>query len=183
MFAVKNPVIAAVKSESALLRAAECPVDTVFLLAGSLSTIAGAVETLKRKGKRVFVHVDLIDGLRPDKAGLTFLAAAKPAGIISTKPATIKHAAALGIRGALRIFMIDAAAFQTGLSSIESCRPELAEIMPGLMPSVIGDLARQTSTPVVAGGMIKTRAQAAAALESGAVAITTSSAALWEERF
>ena len=182
MLTVQNPVVAAVKSEEALSVALTSPVDTVFLLAGNVATVAAQIGTLKAYHKRVYVHVDLIDGLRPDRAGLAFLAEAKPTGVISTRPSTIKLAAGLGIRGVLRIFMIDAAAFSTGLSSIAACRPELAEVMPGLMPGVIKELVRQTFTPIVASGMIRTRAQALAALESGALAISTSSTALWGER-
>lgn len=178
----KSPVIAAVKDQKALEKACLSPAKIVFLLFGSISDLAAKTALLKKHGKRVFIHVDLIDGLKPDKQGIAFIAGTvRPYGIISTRPATIKTAAELGLRGVLRIFMIDASAFHTGVQGIRACNPALVEIMPGLLGDVVAELGRIVSTPIVAGGMIKTKAQANAALKSGAVAISTSNQALWQE--
>lgn len=175
-----SPVIAAVKDARSLEAACLSPAKVVFLLSGSITDLPDKVQQIKRAGKRVFVHVDLIDGLKPDKQGILYISkTVRPHGIISTRPATIKLAAGCGLQGVLRIFMIDASAFHTGLQGISACHPALVEVMPGLLPGIIAKLRERVLVPIVAGGMIEESAQALVALKSGAVAISTSRESLW----
>ncbi len=183
-FLSNNRIIAAVKDQKNLEKACLSPVKVVFLLFGSISDLPEKTSLLKKQGKIVYIHVDLIDGLKPDRQGIAYVAkAVRPHGIISTKPSTIKLAAELGLKGVLRIFMIDASAYNTGIHGILSCSPDLVEIMPGLLTEVVAELKNEVSVPIVAGGMIKTKTQAANALHSGAIAISTSSNKLWDETF
>lgn len=182
MIKLKNPIVAAVKDGEALDKAIASYVQVVFLLYGSISEIYGNIQLLKKAGKRVFVHVEMIEGLRADKAGMEFLAKAGAEGIISTKPAAIKLAASVGLPGVLRIFMIDASAYSTGLRGVASSKPMFAEIMPGVIPEVITEFSENAAVPIAAGGMIRTKEHARKALSSGAFAVTTSNKSLWMDR-
>ena len=53
------------------------------------------------------------------------------------------------------------------------------EIMPGVIPKVIQRLSKE-KVPVIAGGLIETKAEVTAALRSGATAISTGRPELWE---
>ena len=53
------------------------------------------------------------------------------------------------------------------------------EIMPGVIPKVIERLAKG-KIPVIAGGLIETKAEITTALGSGATAISTGRPELWE---
>ena len=55
-----SPVIAAVKDARSLEAACLSPRRRWFLLSGSITDLPDKVQQIKRAGKRVFVHVDLI---------------------------------------------------------------------------------------------------------------------------
>jgi len=179
-----NAVIAAIKDKAALSTVCSKKIPLVFMLFGNITRLQQQVDVLKENGKRVFVHVDLIAGLRPDDEGIRFISkTVKPDGIISTKTQTIRQAKEQGLETVFRIFMIDASAFDTGIAGVRSCRPGAVEVMPGLVYDVIGQLNKRIDTPIIAGGMIKTPEQAKKAIDSGAMAISTSSREIWETVF
>ena len=55
----------------------------------------------------------------------------------------------------------------------------MIEIMPGIMPRVIEEIKTKISLPVIAGGLIETKAEVTAALASGAAAVSTGMPELW----
>ncbi len=172
----KGSVIAAVKDEKMLSMVCASHIEKVFLLFGNISDLPARVEQLKKNGKDVFIHVDLIEGLRADKEGLRFIAEfVKPYGIISTKTMVIRQANELGLKSVFRIFMIDASAYESGLKGIRSSSPTFVEVMPGLAFDVVRQLHKDVATPIIAGGMVKTVEQAENAFKNGATAISTSS--------
>lgn len=178
---IQNPIIAAVRDDTALRLALESDTKIVFLLSGNISDLPSRVEQLRAAGRYAFVHMDLIEGLRADQQGIRYLARkVRPCGIISTKPASVRMAQQAGLRGVLRIFMIDSSAFTTGMQGIQSCHPNFVEVMPGLLTDTIRQLNAQVPCPIVAGGMIKNKQQVYAALQSGAIAVSTSLSSLWK---
>ena len=58
-----GPVIAAVKDADGLSAALDSEVPVIFLLGGDILTVADAAARVRKAGKRVFVHLDLVDGL------------------------------------------------------------------------------------------------------------------------
>lgn len=58
-------------------------------------------------------------------------------------------------------------------------RPDYVEILPGLIPRVIGELSRSMNAPIIAGGLIKSKEEVVAALSAGAVAVSTTAEAVW----
>lgn len=180
-YLIQHPVIAAIKDAASLEAALFSNVKVCFIVGGKLSDLMDFCSRLKEQGKDVFIHVDMVDGLRPDREGIRFvLERAHPDGIISTKPASIKIAKEYGIAGILRIFLIDSVAFRTGLLAIRSCCPAFVEVMPGLLEDCIRDLSEQTNVPIIASGFITKKAQLMRSLASGAVAISTSKTDLWD---
>lgn len=51
--------------------------------------------------------------------------------------------------------------------------------MPGIMPSIIKQLAEEIEFPIIAGGLIQTREDAEIAIRAGASAISTSHYEVW----
>ena len=178
---IQNPVIAAVKDAASLEAALLSKVTVCFLVGSTLSDLPMYCSRLKERGKNVFVHVDMIDGLRPDREGIRYvLETTRPSGMISTKPAAIKIAGEYGAAGILRIFLIDSVSFRTGLAAIRSCRPCFVEVMPGLLEDAIRELSGQMRVPIIASGFITQKEQLLRALASGAVAASTSAQSLWD---
>lgn len=177
-----SPVIAAVKDMEGLEHclAAE-NIQVVFLLFGDIITIPGIVDRVKDAGKLVMVHTDLIAGLASGKeVAVDYLKNATRAdGILSTRPNFIRRARELNLFTVLRIFMIDSMAL-AGISKLGHNHPDFIEIMPGVMPKTIRKICQITDIPLLAGGLIADKEDVMAALNAGALAISTTKQDVWE---
>lgn len=179
---IENPVIAAVRNDTELSRAASSRVKIVFVVYGSILTLPYICERLHAADKLVFVHVDMIEGLRGDTAGLEYIRrAANPAGVVSTRAGIIRNAKQLHFQTILRVFLLDSLSLETGVKNILETKPDAVEIMPGIACRLIGQMEREISVPVIAGGLIMTKEQVIDSLTNGAVAISTSNMDLWED--
>ncbi|WP_066192173.1 MULTISPECIES: glycerol-3-phosphate responsive antiterminator [Gracilibacillus] len=159
-----------IKSEHPLLIVLETRID-------QLSKI---VQLAKQHDKLVFVHADMINGLKVDQYGMEYLIHhINIDGIISTRASVIALAKQYQIYAIQRLFAIDSSAIEKNLELIHKAKPDYIEVLPGIIPSIVSDIANQIDVPVIAGGLIKTNEEVQAALSHGAVAITTSKAALW----
>ena len=175
------PVIAALKTEDSAQAAAQSPVLVAFVLGGSILTMDGIMKALHSANKLVFLHMDLIEGVGRDEAGLEYAARQwQPAGIITTRAQLVRQARELGLLAVQRIFLLDSASIKSGIQLIDQCRPDMVEVMPGVIPKAIGQF-KSAGRPVIAGGMVTTRAEVIEALSAGALAVSTSSRELWYE--
>lgn len=176
-----NPVIPAVKNFKDLRRAVDSSAQVIFVLFGTIINIKEICEELKSRGKLVFIHIDMIEGLRGDAVGLEFIKTfVDPYGIITTKPSNIKHAKQFGLSTIQRIFIIDSLSLESGIKNTKDVLPEAVEVMPGVASKIIDNMKKQIHVPIIAGGLIKNKKDAVEALSSGATAVSTSSYELWE---
>ena len=67
------PVIAAVKDEEGLNACLGSEIGIVFVLYGDVCTIPDIVRKLKKGGKTVIVHIDLISGLSAKEVAVNFI--------------------------------------------------------------------------------------------------------------
>lgn len=176
----ESPIIAAVKTPEELNAALRSDVETVFLLHATLSTLSRHIGLARVAGKRLFVHMDLVEGLSKDGAGVEFLASMKPDGLISTRSGCIHAAREAGITCIQRFFVVDSRSLSTALESIRQTRPDMIELMPGIAYKAITCMATETSIPVIAGGLIQTKQEILKALSAGAAAISTGERVLWQ---
>lgn len=91
----------------------------------------------------------------------------------------MKRAKELGLIAGVRSFVVDSMALSGAVSHLTSTKPDFLEIMPGLVYSVISELAKY-NIPIVAGGLIKTRDEILSALNAGASAISSTSPQTWK---
>ncbi len=104
------------------------------------------------------MHIDLIDGLRPDAAGVRYVTERmKPAGIITTKGSCIRIAHELGVFTIQRVFMLDSSALRSGIQNVSSCKPDLVEILPGVCERALLMAKNNMNTPFIAGDSSKAR--------------------------
>lgn len=178
---IQNPVIAALKSDDGIESALNSDCLIVFVLYGSLLSIGEITEKLKASGKKVFIHIDLIEGLKADQSGILFIKQSTAAdGIITTRQHLIKHAKNLSLFTILRLFVIDSKSIRTGAKNTSEFAPDAVEVLPGVSEKIIRVCNGEFSQPVIAGGLIETRQEILAALDAGAVAISTTRSQLWE---
>lgn len=174
------PVIAAVKDDSGLETCLESEIAVVFVLYGDIRTIRQITDRIRAAGKVVIVHADLIGGLASREIAVDFLKYEAGAdGIISTKLPLIHRAKELGLYTVFRFFVIDSMALDNIRKQCGSCMPDFVEILPGLMPRIIAGVAASVPVPVIAGGLISEKGDVTAALEAGAVSISTTNEAVW----
>lgn len=83
------------------------------------------------------------------------------------------------MRTVMRFFAIDSMAFDNIRRQSEAVRPDVIEVLPGLMPKVIRKICRDSLIPVIAGGLITEREDIMAALQAGAVSISTTNRKVW----
>ena len=172
-------VIAAVRTEQELEAALCSKVKMVFWLSPNLLTLEKTVSAVHRAGKKIFLHIDLAEGLGKDKPGLRFAKLAGVDGIISTRVNMIKAAREEGLFTIQRFFIVDSQSVNTTVEAIKSSKPDMIEVMPGIVTKVIADLKAGLQVPIIAGGLIETKQEVQEALLNGASAISTGRAQLW----
>lgn len=120
-----SPVIAAIKDDNGL-KGCRKYIQVVFILYGDICNIADIVDTVKQAGKMALVHLDLINGLSAKDVAVDFIKKyTKADGIISTKPALIKHAGEIGLTSVLRLFVIDSMAYENIQKHVKGARPDV----------------------------------------------------------
>ncbi|MCT8976173.1 glycerol-3-phosphate responsive antiterminator [Clostridium sp. CX1] len=178
---MENPIIAAIRDNKELEKVFKSKASIVFVLYGDILTIPKICQRLKENKKTVFIHVDLIEGLRGDSAGIKYVKEyVKPDGIISTKTSNIKYGNALGMYTIQRIFVIDSLSLKTGIKNILDIKPNAVEVMPGVASKIISFLNKEVRTDIIAGGLIKNKKDVMDSLAAGAIAISTTEQELWE---
>lgn len=175
-----NPIIGAVRNPEDIPLAVRSPVSSVFLLKTDIISARYHVEELKKNGKNVFIHMEFIEGLGRDNRAMEYVSKIiRPDGIITTRTTHIKFAKDLGLFTILRFFMVDSQSFETAVKSLGSTEPDMVEIMPAILPSVIGRLKGITGIPIIAGGLVKTKEELIEILKAGALAVSTGKRELW----
>lgn len=180
-----NPVIAAVKNDAGLQAAVEMEeIQVIFVLYGDVCTIPEILERIEAAGKKAMVHIDLIAGLSAKEISVEFIARQTRAdGIITTKPALVRRAKELGIFAVLRFFVIDSLALKN-IENLEmqcgTSRPDFIEVLPGVMPKVLGRIAKVSRIPMIAGGLITEKEDVIAALSVGAIAVSSTNQDVWK---
>ena len=176
-----EPVIAAVKTDEALTAALASPCSAVFLLASTLLTVDSLVHRIHDAGKLAVVHIDLVDGLSSREIAVDSLnALCHPDGIISTRPTLIRRARHRGLLTVQRAFILDSLSLTSLSGQLEQGKPDFVEILPGIMPRVIAEISARTQVPVIAGGLLRDKADVMAAMRAGASAVSTSAPELWD---
>ena len=175
-----SPVIAAVKDDTGLEKALQSDCQVIFLLFGTLLNIGQLVQKVHSCDKICFVHIDLIEGLSNRDIAVDCIAQmAAPDGIISTRAPFIRRAQQLGLSAVQRMFLLDSISLKNVITQMEAHRPDYIEVLPGVIPSIIREITEKTSTPLIAGGLIRSKQDVFQALQAGAVAVSTSCQAVW----
>ncbi len=171
------PVIAAVHEEL-FDDALKSPAEIIFLLEGNVMTVGEKIRLAHQNNKQIFIHIDLLKGVGKDKCGVEFLSSLKCDGIISTRAALIKNAKEIGLTTVQRYFALDSQGVESIKEMITAVKPDFIEIMPGVVGKIISKFAKE-KIPVIAGGLIETKAEMTSALACGALAVSTGRKDLW----
>ncbi len=178
----RNKIAAAVREEKDLEKALTSNVDMVFLLHSSIMSAASCIKRIHEAGKKAFVHIDFAEGIGKDRAGLEYLKSIDVDGICTTRTNLVKMAKDLGLITVQRFFMIDSHSVGTSVESIKISRPDIVEIMPGIVTKKIREFSGLVNVPVITGGLVENEEEVRAALEAGATVVSTGECSLWKLR-
>jgi glycerol uptake operon antiterminator len=152
----------------------------IVLLDSHIGQLKNMVELAQAHGKKLLLHVDLVEGLKNDEYAAEFLCQnIRPAGLISTRAGVITKAKQNGLLAIQRLFLLDSSALEKSYTLLERTRPDYIEVLPGVMPHIIKEVHERTGIPIFAGGLIRNVEDVENALQAGATAVTTSHTELW----
>ncbi len=174
----ENPVIPAIRKDSEFVDAVNSSANVVFMLKADIMTLKQVIEN--KGDKKVFVHIDMADGVGKDRKGVELLKSMGVDGIITTKNHLVYYAKEQGLFTVQRFFIIDSASFATAKESVANTKPDYAELLPGVIPRIIKEFMETTDVPVIAGGLIADKQDIINALSAGAEAVSTAKKDLWE---
>lgn len=171
----EEKMIVSIKSPKAFDEFLDSPITTGFLLMGNINNLQPYVQELKHRGKIVFLHLERVQGIRVDQEGLSYIATQiKPHGIITTKKQLIASAKKMDLLTIQRLFLVDSDATRNGLEISDQYNPDLIEVMPGIIPTMIEKITEDISKTLITGGLVEHESQIQAALDHGAAAVSTS---------
>ena len=175
------PIIAAIRSEDNLDLALASDVQTIFMLSSNIMTVENISRRVHDSGKLVYFHIDFVDGLSKDNAGVRYIATKNIDGIISTRVGIISAAKEYGISCIQRCFMIDSRSVDTAIDSLRQSHADMVEIMPALAYKSISKIKQSLNIPIIAGGLIEHKDEIYHALNAGASMISTGAPDLWND--
>lgn len=176
----KTPVIPSIKNDNYLEEALASESEIIFIVMSNLLNIEKIVESLKKANKKVFIHVDMIDGLSSSNYGVEYIVEkTKPYGIITTKHNIVAFANKVKLPVIQRFFILDSFSLEKTLIHIEENKPSAVEILPGLMPKILSILSKKIEIPLITGGLIENKEDILNALSAGACAVSTTSKEIW----
>jgi glycerol uptake operon antiterminator len=153
---------------------------SIILLFGDIILLPALLEQAQHVHKRLFVHLDLLNGIGKDEAGIKFLARLGVTGLITTKSHLCRLARDEGMIIIQRVFVTDSDAMRTGLHLLRNVKPDAVELLPASIPArVVEYFKKETDLPILGGGLIYTIEDVQQALNHGMAAISTSSRKLW----
>ena len=157
------------------------PGDTAFgvILRGNGLSLGPVVRQIHDTGKLAAVHLDLIDGVRADARGAGWLARSGADAIITSHGRLMTAIRDEGAVAIQRLLLSRRTHLDTAFTAVSRARPDIVEILPGVILPSLADLMPPFGVPLLAGGFIRTEADARAALTAGAAGVTTSTVSLW----
>ena len=102
----RNPIIPAIKDNITLKKALNSNSELVFIIVSNIINIKDYTDKLKKANKKVYIHVDMIDGLNSTNNGIDYIVnTVKPDGILTTKSNVVAHAYKNNINVIQRFFI------------------------------------------------------------------------------
>jgi glycerol uptake operon antiterminator len=177
----RTRIIPAVRSTEFLELSSMAPGKIVYFLFGNPENTAEMMERIAGAGKVPIVNIDLAAGLSRDQAAVSYLAHRQVQGIISTHPEPLRAARDLGLFAIKRTFLLDSAAVESAVRSLEQFMPDALEVLPGMAaPHIIRRLQEMyPALPVIAGGLITTLREIETLIDLGIHAVSVSDHRLW----
>ena len=174
------PCCAAMTVEDQLDDALASRAQILFLLRGDAFELAATVRRIHDAGKLAAAHLDLLAGIRADQSGVAWLARAGADAIISSHGQLMPAIRSHNIVAIQRLLLVRRSHLQAAVGAISRSAPDIVEVLPGVILPDVAHLFPRLDVPLLAGGFVRTEAEARAIMRSGAIGVTTSWQPLWD---
>lgn len=176
----KNSIIAAINNLDKLDAALDSPCEIIFILTGNIFNLKEISHRVRAKNKGLYILIDSIDGFSKDTWGLEYIVKnIYPDGIITAKSNLVKLSKDMGVFTIQRLYIYDSNSLENAIASIKKIRPNIIEILPGIMPKIIESFIMETKISVIASGLITDKTDLDSSMSAGASAIATSNKDVW----
>lgn len=175
----RQPVIATLYGADQMAQFLASRAEVAIVANIELKKLRLVVSTITKADRIAIVNIDSCDGISPDKGGIDYVADTGATGLLSTRMAAIQRANRVNLLTMLKVFVTDRSTWPRSLKAIEQSDPNLVQIMPAPMLAHISEAEKQSMPPIVASGFVCGREHVQQALSSGAIAVSSSDAALW----
>ncbi len=174
-------IIPAVRSPELLIPSSLAPGKIVYFLFGNPENTAEMMARVAAAGKVPIINIDLAAGFARDQAAVSYLAHRQVQGIISTHPEPLRAARDFGLFAIKRTFLLDSAALESALRSLDQFMPDALEVLPAMAaPHIVQRLHQMYPTlPVIAGGLITTLREIEDLINQGIHTVSVSDYRLW----
>ena len=173
-------IIPAVRDDIEFENALNSNASLIFDLNSSILTFETRIKKAHAKNKKLFIHIDLAEGIGKDKKGIQYLKTIGVDGIISTRSNIIKFAKESRLSTIQRFFLLDSQSVISIINTVKDSKPDMIEIMPGVIYKMIRSLKKELNIPIIAGGLLDAQAEIDQALKEGAFAVSTSKKIFWK---
>jgi glycerol uptake operon antiterminator len=175
------PVAAALKSTEVQDIALESDASLLFILKGDALQLASFVTQAHTRGKAVIIHMDLMDGIGKDRAGMRYLRQIGVDGIITSRSQLVASGHTEGLITIQRLLLSEGMALENGVRTIARSTPDLVEVLPGVIfPEVAAILHKRLPGPFIAGGFIRTPQDIVRVQRAGGIFSSSSTVELWK---
>jgi glycerol uptake operon antiterminator len=177
----QSRIIPAVRAPELLSKATAASSKIVYLLCGTPENIGEMAGQVSACGKVPIVNLDLVSGFARDAAAIEFMSHRGIRGIISTHQVPLRAARGLGLFAIQRTFLLDSAALQSSLRSIEQTRLDAIEVLPAIVaPYLVRELNREHSKlPIIAGGLVQSLRQIQDLIDQGVNSVSVGNPDYW----
>ncbi len=172
-------VISAVRNDRDFESALKSDVKIIFHLVPNIMTLDYCVKAAHKCDKKLFIHLDLAEGIAKDKFGIKYVKSVGVDGIISTRANVIKFAKEEELFAVQRFFIVDTRSVEAIEDSIKASKADMIELMPGVVPKITKKLKQKIKIPIIVGGLIDSKEEVEQAMRSGAYAVSTGNEKLW----
>lgn len=174
------PSIATMKSFEHFLKT---EYQVCFVMNFHISLIKDLVASAHQHGKKVIVHIDLIQGLASDEFGCEYLCQVlKADGVISTKGKILEAAKKNKRIAILRVFLIDSKSLEKGIALVNNVKPDYMEILPAIATEIIPYIQQNCSVALIGGGLVRTVKQVEDGLKAGMQAVSVTKEEIWYKK-
>lgn len=170
---------AAIVSDEQLELAVASRTPIVFVLRGNGLALGPCIRRIHEADKLAAVHLDLVDGVRADSRGVAWLARLGADAIITSHGRLMPVIRKEGAVAILRLLLSRRTHLDTALTAVSRAGPDIIEVLPGVILPTLAALMPTFGVPLLAGGFIRTEADAEDVIAAGATGITTSAPNLW----